>query len=142
MHNQTPKPADVPWISPYMTVCDIDKAVDFYKKAFHFAIREVAPGEDGKGVHAELTYEGQLVMLGKEGAYGNKTKTPVSSGIASPIHLYIYTENVDEFYKYAIANHAEGMTQPEDMFWGDRMCQLKDPDGYVWCFATHLRNQK
>jgi PhnB protein len=26
---------------------------------------------------------------------------------------------------------------PADMFWGDRMCSLTDPDGHTWNFATH-----
>lgn len=136
MTNQATKPTNVPWLSPYITVGDVDKAASFYKKAFNFEVRDLAPGEDGTTWHAELTYQGQLVMFGKQGAFGGKLKTPKSSGADSPINLYVYTEKVDEFYKHAIANQAEGVLPPEDMFWGDRMCQLKDPDGYVWCFAT------
>lgn len=28
------------------------------------------------------------------------------------------------------------LAEPEDMFSGDRMVQLPDPDGYPWSFAT------
>jgi PhnB protein len=27
---------------------------------------------------------------------------------------------------------------PQDMFWGDRMCNLLDPDGHSWSFATNV----
>jgi len=137
MSNPITKTVGTPWISSYITVRDVDKAAEFYKKAFHFSVRELAPGEDGTTAHAELTYKDQLVMLGKEGGWGATSKSPVSNGVESPISLYVYTENVDEFYKHALDHHAEGLAAPENMFWGDRMCKLKDPDGYVWCFATN-----
>lgn len=138
MANMTNKPNDIPWVSPYIMVKDVQKAVDFYVKAFNFAVKEVCPGEDGIAIHAELTYNGQLVMLGKQGAYGGNSVSPESSKVESPITMYVYTDNVDEFYKHAKANQAVGHKEPEDTFWGDRMCVVQDPDGYVWSFATRL----
>lgn len=129
-------------VSPYITVQDVDKAANFYKAAFRFDIHELARGEDGVTLHAELTYKSQLIMLGREGAYAGKCKPPVSNGVESPITLYVYTDNVDDFYQHAVSNQAAGITPPEDMFWGDRMCKLKDPDGYVWCFATRKTTHK
>src|SRR4029079_17465540 len=122
MSQITSKPNDIPWVSPYIMVKDVDKAVDFYVKAFKFAVKEVAPGEDGHGIHAELTYNNQLIMLGKQGAFDGTSLAPASSKVESPITLYAYAENVDEFYKNATANNAEGKMAPEDSFWGDRMC--------------------
>ena len=29
---------------------------------------------------------------------------------------------------------------PEEMFWGDRYGQVKDPFGYLWSVATHTRD--
>lgn len=142
MTKQEIKPDHAPWVSPYIMVRDVDKSVDFYKKAFHFDVREVAPGEDGTSMHAEMTYKGQLVMLGKEGGWGGTSKSPKSSGVESPMTLYVYTDNVDEFYKQALDNKAHGLAQPEDMFWGDRMCKLQDPDDYIWCFATKTGSHK
>jgi PhnB protein len=132
------KPGNIPWVSPYIMVKDVDKAVDFYVKAFGFQVKEVAPDEDGSGVHAELTYNDQLIMLGKQGAFGGTTTAPSTSNVESPITLYAYADNVDDFYQHAITNHAEGKQAPEDSFWGDRMCQLQDLDGYIWCFASRL----
>lgn len=125
-----------PWVSPYIIVQDITKAVAFYQKAFGFTVNDVANGEDDTPVHAEMAYQDQLLMFGKEGAFSGIAKSPTSSGMESPISLYVYTENVDDFYDNAIQNQAEGIIPPADMFWGDRMCQLKDPDGYIWCVAT------
>lgn len=137
-----PRPEGVTWVSPYITVKDADRAVNFYEKAFHFEKRDMVPGQDGTTWHAELKYKDQLLMLGKEGVWGGQTLSPQTSRVESPMNLYLYCEDVDAFHKHAIANGAESVGQPEDMFWGDRMCRLKDPDGYVWCFATFLGEHK
>lgn len=132
------KPTQAPWITPYMTLQDPEKTVEFYQTAFGFEVKELAPGEDGSIWHVEMCYQGQLLMMGKQGAWGGTTQAPASSGVASPINLYVYVENVDAFYQYALKCGAKSLTEPADMFWGDRMCTLEDPEGYSWCFATHL----
>jgi len=139
MTTSSPRPANVPWLIPYLTVQDVDKAADFYVKAFKFEAKELVPGEDGTTWHAELIYQDQMIMLGKENAWGNTTKPPVSNGIESPMGLYLYTQDVDKFYQQALANEAQSVSKPEDMFWGDRMCRLKDLDGFIWSFGTHLQ---
>jgi uncharacterized glyoxalase superfamily protein PhnB len=133
------RPAGFPWLSPYVTVKDVQAAAEFYKKAFGFGIKDIAEGPDGIPGHAELTYQDQVIMIGREGDWGEKGKisSPKTSGTASPINIYIYTENVDAFYKKALAAGAKSLGEPTDMFWGDRMCNLEDLDGYNWCFATH-----
>src|SRR5947208_3037975 len=111
-------------VSPYLTVIDVDKAADFYQKAFQFTLSEVKSDDDGKGMHAEMDYNGQLIMAGKQGAFGSSLKSPRTSGVESPITLCLYCDNVDEFYKSAVANGAKSISAPEDMPWGHRMCRL------------------
>lgn len=133
------RPAQFPWMSPYLTVKEVEKSADFYVKAFQFTVKELSKGEDGNTIHAEMFYKDQLLMLGPEGNWANfETKAPKTTGINSPINLYIYCEDVDKFYQHAVSAGAEGFSAPEDMPWGDRMCRLKCPNGYVWAFATHL----
>lgn len=133
----TPLPPEASWLSPYLTVADVTTAVAFYKKVFGFQIKLVVPDENGVDTHAEMYYQGQLIMCGKEGAHGSPLKAPLTSGVPSPITLYLYIENVDEFYQKALKQGANGLSAPEDMFWGDRMCRLQDSDAYIWCFATY-----
>lgn len=137
-----PLPAKTPWVSPYIVVKDVDKALMFYQNAFKIAITNRVAGEDGTTWHAESYYKDQLIMFGKEGAYGSSVKSPITTGVASPMNLYLYCEDVDQFYKDAIAHGAKGTAAPEDTFWGDRMCRLEDLDNYVWCFATFLGERK
>jgi uncharacterized glyoxalase superfamily protein PhnB len=133
-----PVPPEFSWLTPYITVRDVDKSAEFYQKAFRFTLKNLVPDEKGRGKHAELYYQDTFIMCGREGAYGPEPKTPRASGVQCPITLYMYTEKVDDFYLAAMTQGAKSVQKPEDMFWGDRMCRLADPDNYVWCFATYL----
>ncbi|HEV2613306.1 MAG TPA: VOC family protein [Gammaproteobacteria bacterium] len=126
------RPAQFPWVSPYIMASHLDSALEFYTKAFGFELKEKTPE------HAELRYKDQILMFGQEGSYGSTSKSPKSSHTESPITLYIYCENVDEFHRNAVESGAKSLSAPEDMFWGDRMCRLQCPEGYGWAFATNL----
>lgn len=131
------KPDNASWINPYVMVENVDASVDFYQRAFGFEIQEKVPTEEGDTFHADMTYRGQLIMLGKVNACpDSKEQTPLQTQVASPIFLYFYVDQVDEFYQQALAVGAKSILAPEEMFWGDRMCRLQDINGYVWSFAT------
>lgn len=141
MTTPSPLPAGFSWMSPYIIVKDVDIATDFYIKAFGFTLKEkISTQNDGVNTHAEMFYKNQSVMFGREGEYGGKksAKSPASSNIESPMSLYLYCEDVDKFHHHAVECGAKSLDAPVDMFWGDRMCRLQCPDGYIWAFATHL----
>lgn len=131
------KPSGYSWLSPYIIVNDVAAALKFYQTVFGFNIKESTPGQDGALTHAELTYQGQTIMFGKANPASQSGKPPIATKVKSPISLYVYCEDVDKFYKDAVAAGAKSLLMPEDTFWGDRMCSLEDPDGYIWNFATH-----
>jgi uncharacterized glyoxalase superfamily protein PhnB len=79
-------------------------------------------------------------MLGPEGP-GNTCKSPKSlKGTTS--NLYIYTDDVDALFQNAVKANAKVLHQPENEFWGDRVCILADTEGHVWAFATHVGEEK
>lgn len=131
------RPPNSPWLVPYLVVKDADRALDFYARAFGFAKKNTMQGEDGKTSHAEMTYRDVLIMFAPEGAYGSPLKCPATLGVSSPVTLYVYCDDVDALCKQAEAAGTKVAVPPADMFWGDRMCSLIDPDGHTWNFATH-----
>jgi uncharacterized glyoxalase superfamily protein PhnB len=130
------KPAYMPWVSPCLTVRDAAKTLEFYQKAFGFQKREVYPGPDGKIMHAEVTWHETVIMFGPECEH-NQSKAPATTGVKPPISLYLYCDDVDAQHARATAAGAQSLMPPQDMFWGDRICQVADIDGHLWCFATH-----
>jgi uncharacterized glyoxalase superfamily protein PhnB len=130
------KPAEMSWLSPYLVVRDATKAVAFYESAFGFKTKEMIPGPDGEIAHAEVVWNGCVIMMGAE-RDGTPCKAPASSGTPPAVSLYVYCDDVDALHARATAAGAESRQAPANAFWGDRMCLLADPDGHLWCFATH-----
>lgn len=131
------RPPQMPWVSPYIIVANADQALDFYQKAFGFELLKKVPGPDGTTSHAEMRYQDQIIMLGKQGAHDDKVVSPKTSGQASPVLLYVYCKDVDVLFDQATTAGATVEMALNDAHWGDRMCSLRDPDGHSWCFATY-----
>jgi len=122
-------------VSAALTVADIPAAVSFYQKALGFTKRGIMNGPDGKPMHAELTLRGTVLMLGPaNAAFGKRTAKDIG---ASPAALYLYVENVDKVVDKATKLGAASQGPVMDMFWGDRVGTIVDPDGYTWMIGTH-----
>ena len=123
-------------VTAMLTVSDIKAAASFYQRAFGFAKRGIMNGPDGKPIHAELILRNTTLMLGPENAQrGNRSAKTLG---ASPVTLYLTTENVDKLIAKAVRLGATPQGPVMDMFWGDRCGNLVDPDGYTWMIATHM----
>jgi len=123
-------------VTAILAVADLKAAADFYQKAFGFAKRGIMNGPDGKAMHAELTLRGTTLMLGPEmPQMGSRSAKTVG---ASPTSLYLLTENADKTVAKAVKLGAASKGPVMDMFWGDRVGTVVDPEGYTWMVATHV----
>ena len=138
MSTRPPRPAGMPWLSPYLAVKDAGAAADFYERAFGFEKRMQMPGPDGKPGHTEMAYRDALIMFGPETGGDGKCKSPATLGVNSPVVLYVYCDDVDAVFQRATAAGATAEFPPTTMFWGDRICKVTDPDGHGWNFATNV----
>ncbi|AJX16549.1 MULTISPECIES: VOC family protein [Burkholderia] len=135
-----PRPADVPWLTPYLAVRNAHASIDFFKAAFGFELRDVLD-EDGAVMHVEMVYRGQLiVMFAPEGAFGSTARTPRSAGATAPQSFYLYVDDVDATWQRALDAGAKSLSAPQDQFWGDRFAQVEDLDGYRWALARRLES--
>ena len=135
--NRPCRPKGAPWISPYLTSRNVEASLDFYERAFGFTKKDTLMSPEGKVQHAEMTFQDGLVMMGAEGAW-SPMQAPATSGHPCPINLYVYCEDVDALHARAKAAGAKITGEPQDMFWGDRVCMITDLDGYPWTFATNV----
>src|SRR5437773_282132 len=94
MTNQETSPRHGSWLSPYLTVADIARAVDFYQDAFGFEKLVVLDDPQGKPVHAEMRHRGSIVMLGTHPDQTTGSKPPNDLGGTS-VRLYVYMNDVD-----------------------------------------------
>jgi PhnB protein len=122
-------------VTPYLTLSDAARALDFYKRAFGAEVVVRMDGPGGKIGHAEIKIGDSIIMLGDEMS-GSGTRSPQSLG-GTTVGIMLYVENADAVFNQAVAAGAQVEAQLADMFWGDRYGKLKDPFGHSWSVATH-----
>jgi PhnB protein len=133
--NVKPVPKGHRTVTPYLAIKDAAKALEFYKKAFGASERYTLMVPDGRVGHAEIGLGDSIVMLSDEfPEYGGKA--PEALG-GSPVSIHLYVEDVDAFFKKALAAGARERKPVMDQFYGDRSGQLEDPFGHLWWVATH-----
>jgi uncharacterized glyoxalase superfamily protein PhnB len=133
-----PIPEGYHTLTPFLTVRNAERAIEFYKQAFGAQERSVAKGPDGKVMHAEVKIGDSVIMLSDEfPEFGSLS--PQSVG-GSPMGLHIYIENVDAAFDRAVKAGAQVEMPVSDQFWGDRYGKLKDPFGHKWSIATHVKD--
>lgn len=132
------KPNGMPTLVPYLTVRNADESVAYYQEIFQFTLLHTPEKQNNQIVHAEMSLGDAIIMMAPEGAWGSTKKAPITTGHAPSIALYVYVKDVDAHFKHAKAKGAKVISEPENMFWGDRCCILQDLDGYEWTFSTNV----
>ncbi|MEZ4296319.1 MAG: VOC family protein [Polyangiaceae bacterium] len=108
-------------------------AIEFYKRAFSAEVVDMAPDPSGKKVwHAALRIGGSMLFV--------NDVFPEMGGEPSKSSLWVYVPDCDAAFKQAVEAGATASMPPTDMFWGDRMGQVKDPFGQKWTIATKLKD--
>ncbi|MGV0642023.1 VOC family protein [Mycolicibacterium sp. XJ879] len=130
-----------PAVSPMLTVSDGAAAIDFYVKAFDAEELGRVPAPDGKRLfHAALRINGTLVMLNDDFPDMNdgKSVTPEALG-GSPVTIHLTVTDVDAKFQQAVDAGATVVMPLEDMFWGDRYGEVRDPFGHMWSLGQPVR---
>jgi PhnB protein len=125
-------------ITPYLTVDDGKRAIEFYKSAFGATEQGVMHGPDGKIAHAELEIGNARIMLSDKFPQ-SACETPKELG-GTTVAMFLFVEDVDSVVQDAADAGAKITMKPEDQFWGDRLGQVTDPYGHVWQIATHIED--
>ena len=133
--NVNPIPRGYHTATPYLTVSDCARAIDFYKSAFGAQEITRMDGPAGKIGHAELKIGDSRFFLGDE-VPGMECRSPQSLG-GTPSGIYLYVRDVDETFRKAVEAGATVKRPVEEMFWGDRTGSVLDPFGHMWDLATH-----
>ena len=127
---------NLPPMTPYLTMADAGKAIEFYKKVFGATevFRLVLP-DSGKVCHAELTLNGSRIMLGEE--HPGMTQSPQTLKGTS-IRICLMVDDVDGLMKKAEAAGATIILPPENCFYGHRSGSIRDPFGHEWMFNHEI----
>jgi uncharacterized glyoxalase superfamily protein PhnB len=121
-------------IVPSLAYADAPAAIKFLSEAFGFEETFRYPMPDGRVGHAELIYEGNMLMLAS--VYEGFGETPLKLPMTS-CTLWCYVADVDAHYARALE---AGATITSEMIedHGMRFYRASDPEGHRWVFAKEL----
>jgi PhnB protein len=133
-----PIPEGYTSITPYLTVGDGKRAIEFYKRAFGATERGRMAAPDGRIAHAELQIGDAVVMLSDKFPQF-LSQAPKELG-GTTVAIFLFVEDVDSVVQTAAEAGATITMEPEDQFWGDRLGQVTDPFGHMWLIATRVED--
>ncbi len=124
-------PATAPVKSGLVAYLSLDGALEaaaFYERAFGAEIAAAMPPDDqGRTMHVHLYLNGASLMLADFfPEYGHALQQPQA------FTLTLIVADIDAWWRRAIEGGATPVKEPEEMFWGDRYAQLRDPFGVLW----------
>jgi uncharacterized glyoxalase superfamily protein PhnB len=121
-----------PSFYPIVTYRDAQGAIDWLHEAFGFEKLFATPGEDGKVVHAELSFGTGILMVGT-----GSGPDPAWDWRSAPQSVYVAVEDPDAHCERARAAGAEITRELEDMEYGSREYSARDLEGHSWHFGTY-----
>ena len=137
-HSTGALPADMHTVTAHLLCRDAAAIIDFCVRAFGATETLRLPTPDGRIMHAQIRIGDSAVMLADTHPDCG-SRDPDGLG-GTPVVLHLQVPDVDATYERALAAGAVSVMPPQDMFWGDRYGQVRDPNGHVWALATHVRD--
>lgn len=112
---------------------DAPAAIEWLHQTLGFEELAVHRGEDGTVNHAELAFEGEVIMLGSasDGSDGRM------AGQFGPAVTYLATDGVDALYERARSAGAELEYELRETDYGSREFAARDAEGNVWSVGTY-----
>jgi uncharacterized glyoxalase superfamily protein PhnB len=121
-------------IYPALRYKDAAAAIEWLSTAFGFERHAVHEGEDGTIEHAEMSYNGGLIMFGSERPSDLERGFGLHAGHS---WLYVVVDDPDAHYERAKAAGAQIVRELENQDYGSRDYSARDPEGNLWSFGTY-----
>jgi uncharacterized glyoxalase superfamily protein PhnB len=127
-----------PAFIPSIIYKDNRAALQWLQKAFGFEVSEVLTDASDNIVHAEMSHDDGIVMIGNE--FTDWAKSPESVGHKNTQRVHVrLTKGIDEHCAQARQAGATIALEPTDQFYGDRTYVAVDPEGHHWTFSQPVK---
>lgn len=125
-------------LTPHIAIADkrASEAINFYKEAFGATELSRIPADDGvRLMHAHLSINGASLLIHDE----FPEYAAEHSGPPDGVTLHLQVDDADAWFDRAVAAGATVKMPIENMFWGDRYAQVKDPFGHSWSIGCPVK---
>ena len=106
---------------PILLTRDLPRLVAFYERTMHGVV-EFRFGSADEDDYVSLTMGAASLGIGRD------PKTPDAAS-GDRIALWFYVDDVDAVYRHWMEAGGDVVSEPQDMPWGERVAQVRDPDG-------------
>ena len=130
MANVKPIPEGYHTVVPYVVAADAEALLEFLKTGLNAKEIEVMRYPDGRVWHGDVVIGDSHVMLSQA----------TEQHPAMPATLYLYVPDTDAAYRAALAAGGTSVMEPATQFYGDRNAGVKDSNGNMWYFGTHVED--
>ena len=125
-----PIPEGYHTVVPYIVAADAEALLKFLKTGLKATERGVMRYPDGRIWHGDVVVGDSHVMLSQA----------TEQHPAMPATLYLYVPDTDAAYRAALGAGATSVMEPATQFYGDRNAGVKDSNGNMWYFGTHVED--
>lgn len=112
---------------------DAGAGMEWLEKTLGFERSEDHRDDDGNVIHAEMRFEGAIVMISSAGV-GREPFASMPSGCAV---VYCATTNVAELHARAKDAGADIALELTETDHGSTDFTVRDPEGNLWAFGTY-----
>lgn len=126
-------------IIPCLRYRNAHVAIDWLCDAFGFE-RQAVYADERIVHHAQLTFDGGMVMIGSaghEGEWGKLAVQPDEIGGRETQSCCVVVAAIDEHYRKAKAAGAEIVIDIADQDYGGRGYACRDIEGHLWWFGSY-----
>lgn len=114
----------VPALFPILSTRELPRLVEFYEQAFGAKVVYRFAGADGDA-YVSLAIGPAALGIGHDPQMVDAVTT------GDRIALWLYVDDVDTTFAVAKSAGAAEVSPPADMPWGERVAQIRDPDGHL-----------
>jgi len=119
-------PVGLGTVTPYLHPRGAPALIEFLKRAFAAEEMEIHHEPEGTVVHAKIRVGGSVIEMGEaHGEWG-----------PMPTMFYVYVDDVDAWYRRALAAGATSMEAPALQPYGDRRAAVRDAFDNQWYLAA------
>jgi uncharacterized glyoxalase superfamily protein PhnB len=128
-----------PAFIPSIIYKDNRAALEWLQSAFGFEASEVLTAANGEIVHAEMSHDDGVIMIGSEFADWTRSPASINGKNTQRVHVRL-GRGIDEHCTRARQAGAKIAMEPADQFYGDRTYMAVDPEGHHWTFSQPVRS--